>query len=228
MIIKATNDSGTIIIKAESGLERIYEWIGGRAKVKLIPRKERWYGSLGIYNPGGGGRIHTVVEEGEQYFCSEKEALEWLSWKDERMHYVYTSDGIVVGWYTDADPNSTQIALSVELWQFYVLGKKPRGLSGARNDLVLVSYSNESPSTSRPADRFLPSKPKIIGGRLYSGKSLDYMKEREMAPTDVEDVISNGKIIQHGAYTTYIRLDDPFDILWVKIDKDGRVVLVGR
>ncbi len=228
MIIKATNDSGTIIIEAKSGLERIYKWGDGEIKVRLIPRKKRWYGSLGVYYPGGDKKIQAVVEEGQQHFCSKKEALEWLNWLGERVHYVYTSDGIVVGWYTGVNPDFAMTGLTVQLWQLCILGKKPHDLPGARNDMILISNSNESPYTCAPMDRFSPSKPQIIAGRLYSGKSLDYMKEMGISPTDVEEAISNGKLTQHGPYTTYTSLDDPFDILWVMIDKNGRVVLVGR
>lgn len=105
MVIEATNDRGTIIIEAGKDLERIYAWDDRRTKVSMWARKKRWLGSLGIYNPQGGREVHTVVEEGQQHFCSEEEALEWLAWQDKRFHYVYTSDGLVVGWYTSQGPD---------------------------------------------------------------------------------------------------------------------------
>ena len=172
MIIEATNSSGVISIKAGKGLERTYSWNNKKETIKLRARKERWFGSLGAYNPGGGRNVHLVVEEGQQHFCSEEEAIEWLSWQNGRMQYVYTPDGLVVGWYTSEDPNSTQIAICVEVWQFYILGSKPRGLVGSNSDYLKIRFNNVSSQRPRVGN-FLPSKPQKINGRLYSGKAID-------------------------------------------------------
>lgn len=176
MVIKATNANGRITIGANHGLERTYKWDSQEVSVKLRNRDKRWNGSFGIYSPGGGGNIHTVVEEGQQHFSSEKEAIEWLSWQEKTMHYVYSSNGLVVGWYVTKDANSPSQALSVQVWQFYIQGQKPSQLSGARDDLFTVDYKGGETSSEnvKPGD-FKPSNPKTINNRAYSGKSMDIM-----------------------------------------------------
>ena len=135
MVINARNENGAISIESRKGMQRTFIFENNRIDVKMRPRKERWYGSLGGYSPEGSHGIHLVAEEGQQHFCSEKEALEWLIWK-KNMQYVYTNDGIVVGWYTVADPNSSRIAVNVELWQFYIDGQKPMSLNGFKNNNI--------------------------------------------------------------------------------------------
>ena len=71
MVIEATNSNGTVSIRAEDELKRIYFWDNKSKSVKLRPRWKRWYGSLGAYSPGGGLRVHAVVEEGQQHFCCD-------------------------------------------------------------------------------------------------------------------------------------------------------------
>ena len=143
MVINAANANGAITVTANHELVRTYKWDSQKVTVQLRKRDKRWNGSFGIYSPGGGGNIHTVVEEGQQHFTSEKEAIEWLYWQEKTMCYVYSSNGLVVGWHIAKNANPTLKALSVQVWQFYINGQKPSQMSGARDDLIAVNYNND-------------------------------------------------------------------------------------
>jgi hypothetical protein len=229
MSIEATNANGTISIKADEGLMRVFSWGNNSISEKLKARDKRWYGSYGAYSPGGGSDVHLIVEEGQQHFCSENEALEWLNWQNERMQYVYSSNGLVIGWYFVKDPNSSQSAVSIQLWQFYILGKKPTALQGAKNNQIKVSYKDNVLCESPKVGIFFPNNPKIIDGRLYSGKSIDYLTDAavNISTDSIEDTIKNGEPNKEGEYITYMSYSSK-GVIWVKLDRTGRVVLIGR
>lgn len=226
MMIKATNASGTIVILAKKTFERVYKWGDKEVDVKLAKRDSRWNGSLGIYSPGGNDIVHTVVEEGQQHFYSQIEAIDWLNWQDKDLHYVYSSDGLVVGWYARKEESSHSTALSVQVWQFYIQGKKPSRLPGAHDDLIAVK-NNGSGEDAIKSGYFVSSIPKTIGNRLYSGKAIDIMSEKGINPENVENCIINGKFEKQGDYTYYYDFAD-YKFLWVSLNSVGKVVLVGN
>src|SRR5262249_41938650 len=85
MRIQATTPVGEIVVTAVDELRRAYTWEGATRSVAMSPRAERWYGSLGLYNPGAGehwkehkGITRGVTEEGQQHFKSAEEALKWI------------------------------------------------------------------------------------------------------------------------------------------------------
>lgn len=224
MVIKAENSNGTITIEAGQGLSRTYIWDDRSVRVKMWKRDKRWFGSLGLYNPGGAANVHTVVEEGQQHFYSEEEAVTWLDWQGDRFQYVYSSDGLVVGWYTTDMPDPSMVALCVEVWQFYISGKKPTKLPGARDDLLSVSYKAGAGSVQIQTGKFDPSSPKLIGNRWYSGKAIDIMHERNISVDMVEKCITKGESVKKGKYGLYFLKDQMF---WALLDNNGKVVLVG-
>ncbi len=140
MRITATTSVGVIAITAGKGLERFYTWEGATRSVAMWPRDERWYGSLGLYYPGPGdhwkehkGITRGVVEEGQQHFASEADALKWIRARDW-MPFVYTHDGLVVGWGKVASRRQ----LNVEVWQIYIKGELPVKLEGGQDDKIVV------------------------------------------------------------------------------------------
>jgi hypothetical protein len=234
MVIEASNDHGIIVIEAGKGLKRTYLNENKKLSLKMRNRRERWDGSLGAYNPAGGrGDIHLIVQEGQQHFCDEKEAIEWLNWRNDRMRYVYTLDGLVVGFYITKDPNSSRIAKSVEVWQFYIKGKKPNNMQGAMSDQVRVFFKDGYKPKYPPKGNFEPSNPKTINGYVFSGKAVDHMKENKFKFVNTEKkvikLIMFGEVGKKGEYITYYGMGDKFDpfedLHWVKLDKEGRVVL---
>ncbi len=220
MVIKAENKNGSITIEAAEDYDRLYLWDNSSIKIKLIGRGTRWNGSLGIYNPGSNKNYHTIIEEGQQHFYSEEEAIEWLSWQDNKMQYVYSKDGLVVGWY------KTKNAISVQVWQFYILGNKPNKLTGARNDFIKVFFKKGALPQQVRGGNFQPSSPRMITGRWYSGKSIDIMNEKKITPEIVERTIRGGNYEQHGNYLYYYNFDNN-KLLWILLDTNQRVVLLG-
>jgi hypothetical protein len=230
MVIQAVNASGTIIIEAGKGLERTYKWNSGSKKIILKPRDARWYGSLGAYSPGGDNNVHAVIEEGQQHFYSEKEAVEWLTWQNPTMHYVYTKEGLVVGWYITRDSSSSMMALGVQVWQLYIQGKKPSNLPGASEHPPRISFRNGAIPQERPIGVFRSNKPKEINGRLYSGKTIDIMAEKNIMPDKVEECIASGKRSKTGIYSDYTCGNfgtNIYETFWVRLD-EGRVILIAR
>jgi hypothetical protein len=143
--ITAKTPAGTIVIGAGQGLRRSYTWNGATRAVEMLPRDERWYGSLGIYFPGPGnhwveheGITRGVVEEGQQHFNSTDDALAWLKVQNWQPH-VWNSTGLVVGWRTV--PERRQ--LNVDVWQVYVAGKKPADFPGADDEAILYELAGQ-------------------------------------------------------------------------------------
>jgi hypothetical protein len=140
MRITATTSVGTIAITAVDELTRSYTWDGASRAVVMCPRTSRWYGSLGLYNPGAGNhwRDHNGIrrcctDEGQQHFKTVEEAVKWI--KDRAYcPFVYRDDGLLVGW----DKTLNREQLSVEVWQILIDGKKPKQLPGSRNDQIVL------------------------------------------------------------------------------------------
>ena len=125
MKITATTHEGTIIVTAGKGLKRSYTWEGETRSVVMWPRRQRWYGSMGIYYPGPGnhwkehnGITRGVVEEGQQHFDTTEEFLEWLKLPYQR-NCVYRNDGLVVCYSKILKRRQ----LNVAVWQIFIGGK---------------------------------------------------------------------------------------------------------
>lgn len=158
MSIAFTNAHGEMTITGGKGFERSYTWAGDTRALTMWPRTERWYGSLGMYNPGSyiegeleqwkehDGIKRCVAEEGQRHFTNTAAALEWINKRGDRLDYVYNDSGLVVG--MDKQPESLEErkrddfpgTLSVEVWQIYIDGKKPQTLEGSKNNLITVHY----------------------------------------------------------------------------------------
>jgi hypothetical protein len=139
--ITASTPQGTITITAGKNLKRSYTWEGATRSVTMWPRQNRWYGSLGLYYPGPGehwvkhnGITRAVVEEGQQHFATEQQAIDWLHARTY-LSYVWRTDGLVVGW--SKTPERRQ--LSVEVWQIIVDGKQPTQFPGSADAKISVA-----------------------------------------------------------------------------------------
>jgi hypothetical protein len=143
MQITAHTEIGEITIRAGNGFERFYTWDGETRSAKLWPRKQRWYGSLGIYYPGpdehwksNRGITRGILGEGVLWFKTVDDAVNWIKRaRSTGVDYVFTDDGLLIGF--GKLPARKQV--NVEVWQIMIAGEKPRSLSGSRNDLVSVS-----------------------------------------------------------------------------------------
>lgn len=228
MIIVATNQYGSIRIEAGKGSLRTYYWEGGSESVKLRKRTSRLFGSLGLYSPGGGPRVHLVVEEGQQHFCSEKEAREWWLRDQKRLGWAFASNGVVVGWSRSEELATNYRAVCVAVWQIVIDGQN----ATVTNTPCVWSawvYNAGGTTEGKINPFFSPSQPRLINGRLFSGKALDLMAERGVDAEEVEQAISNGQIVLTNApksgwktivYRSWRR------VMRVTVDGDGRVVFV--
>lgn len=145
--IEATTKTGTIVIQAGKGLKRYYNFDGVTRSVVMIPRPERWYGSLGLYYPGPGfhwfpshnGISRGVLEEGQRHFSSTDEAMKWLKEASQWYPTVYRDDGLVVAY----GKNLTRKQLNVDVWQFYINGQKPLKMDGSNNQAIRTSWDKK-------------------------------------------------------------------------------------
>lgn len=144
MAITATNDIGTIEIKAGKGLERSYTWNGATRSVIMWPRKERWQGKFGIYYPGPGnhwkkhdGITRGVLEESQINFPSVEKALEFIHHPSRADHTVYTNDGLVVSYEKLEGAGGT---LAVGVFQVLINRKKPKQLKGSKEGAIKIKY----------------------------------------------------------------------------------------
>ena len=135
--IEAHTSQGTMRISYVDRYTRRYVWEGYDKTFRHQTRRERWYGSLGMYRPQGDGTMHAVLEEGQQHFSSVREARNWLAKQEKFMEFVWTRDGLAVGWKEQARPGDGYLALSVDVWQLLVDGKKPK-LPGASPSKIRV------------------------------------------------------------------------------------------
>jgi hypothetical protein len=226
MVIYADSPAGKMLIKAGSGTTRTYSWGIFSKSFKLKKRYRRWLGSKGLYRTKGDESIHVVLEEGQQHFFSEEEALVWLDWQRERMKWVYTSNGLVLGWYNELNPHDGLLVLVVQVWQIYVNGERPRNLSGADDDAIAITFQEGFDPSFPRVGRFKSHVPKPINGRWYSGKALDLMRERKIEAEDIEFVIHkapariDGDYIWHSGWL----LNPPVELV-VCVDKKGKVLL---
>ncbi len=140
MIIEATTSQGKITISYVDTLTRQYSWDGITKTFKHQPREKRWYGSLGMYRPVGDGTMHAVLEEGQQHFSTVQEAYLWIKGRERFVDCVWTKDGLVMGWRHQSRPGDGYLALSAEVWQVFVNGRKANLARGASGSNVRISF----------------------------------------------------------------------------------------
>jgi len=150
MAIEATNKNGTVTIEYLSPLERRYKW-GRYDEIRtLIPRKKRFYGELGAYDPASafvwedGPRI--VATDSQLYFKNMKEVKAELYQGSAVMDWVYTDYGIVIGFSTS--PSRKQV--NIDVYQYFINGKKPTKLAGSRSENIKITKKSQPIPRPRP------------------------------------------------------------------------------
>ena len=148
MTITATTPNGKVSITGCRGTKRIFAGDGWTKTRYLIPRDERWYGSLGLYDAAGSftpyGRL--LVDEGRLFFESKSAAERHLH--ADYCDPVYNDDGLAVGFRISEIPGG-EPTRTVEIWQIYINGKKPTSLKGANNKAITV-IGGVIPDTATP------------------------------------------------------------------------------
>jgi hypothetical protein len=140
--ITATNRFGTVSIAYASERERQFEFDGHTTKKRLIARPERFMGMLGLYDPADAlaftpPKYRLIVQEAKRFFNSYDEVYARLHEGSAAMDWVYTEAGLVIGYSVVRPTKPGQFDVySIDLFQFYVAGEKPTGLSGAHNQSI--------------------------------------------------------------------------------------------
>lgn len=228
--IAVTVGDAPFSIASTGQLDRQVTTGGVERKIRLIPRTERWFGSLGLYNPGAGAAgIHVIMEEGVQHFSALEDLQYWLQSEQRRLPIEFTADGLVVAASFQARPPGVSVgpesAMIVEVWQLLVNGKPPSNLVGAHrerfNNIRLPSQTCSSPKP------FVASSSSMIDGRRYSGRSLDIMKERGFTADAVERLIKTGERTEVNGRITYRDNAATSEISFVDTLPDGTVAQIG-
>lgn len=238
MSISIKNKTGIINIEALGNLTRKFYWDGNVDQTKMTYRAGRWFGNYGAYSPGGRSDVHIVIEEGQQHFCSQLEAEEWLMLQDPKMNYIFTKDGLALGWYKEYNriKDGYPDVLSIDVIQVYISGKKPDNLANAQDSLFTVTFSKDYLDNVK-ISKFKSSIPKMIGQRMYSGKSIDIMENQGITAKQIEHCISEGKVLEEGGrvtplrklgYKEYTYFSRREGVIWAILDKENRAVLVGN
>jgi hypothetical protein len=146
MIIEAENKNGKFSIEWLGPLEREYGWNGEKATRTLIPRKERFTGRLGAYDPAPASfitvlfRTRIVADDSILNFATMKEIEAKLYEGSAVSDWVYTDDGLVLGFSESPDRHQ----VSIDVYQFLLNGKKPNGIEGSRTELIKVRFKDEN------------------------------------------------------------------------------------
>jgi hypothetical protein len=147
--VTATNKFGSIKVSYVSERERRFYFDGRTKTVKLRARPDRFLGKLGLYDPADAWvfappPFRLLVEEAERHFKSYDEIYAALYEGGAVMDWVYTSEGLVVGYSKIPPPPDHQVnfdTYEVDFYQFYLDGAKPTGLRGARDAAVRLGHA---------------------------------------------------------------------------------------
>jgi hypothetical protein len=153
--MQAHGRGSDITIVAGPGFQRTYRWRQCEIVAHPCPRDERWFGSLGIYDPAPGlmywhfceGISRPVVEEQQLHFRTSVDAETWLTRYVHNIPEttVYRNDGLVVQW--SIMPERQQ--LYVEVAQLCINGQKPTTVPGAYDNAIIVASSTGGPASTR-------------------------------------------------------------------------------
>jgi hypothetical protein len=131
--VEATNRFGTVRVTYVSPTSRRYRWDKTVRTVEMIVRQERFLGALGLYDPASQssdhGPVRLVTQESKLNFASYDEIYRFLHQSKDLEDWVYTKDGLTVGFGRTPERNQ----INVDVWQILINGQKPRDLIGARD-----------------------------------------------------------------------------------------------
>ena len=138
--VEATNKNGFVRISYVDTTRRKYTWDKRSETIRLIARKEPFRGELGLYEPAASWGLNPwetrlVLDESVRDFESEQQLQNALVEGSAVMDWVYTNDGLVVGF--GRIPARKQI--NIELFQFLLRGKKPRVIAGAHPNQIQLT-----------------------------------------------------------------------------------------
>jgi hypothetical protein len=131
--ITARNKFGRVRIVYVAPATRRFEFDGQSKTVRMTQRQEMFDGRSGIYDPADRlwpftSSLRIVCEDSDVNFDTVDQAYAFLYQGSEVEDWVYTPDGLVVGF----GRNQARNQINVDLFQILIRGKKPSGLKWAR------------------------------------------------------------------------------------------------
>lgn len=147
--LNVSSPAGTSSIIAGKGMARQYRWEGCVVNANMAPRRSRWLGDFGMYDPVGGRgslsaalnpvcpeQIHMPVGEGQMHFDDVQFAEEWLRRYQSR-NTVWTNDGLVVSFVASRSRQGTPVrGLSAQVTLICINGRPPASLAGATDEAI--------------------------------------------------------------------------------------------
>lgn len=144
-VLTAHTGAGKITISAGPDSVRVFSWEDARRGVATKPRKQPFAGAMapGLHYDGnppmwptyeGIDKVH--YEESVRNFAAPIDAKIWTQIR--RLYFTYNDHGLAVGWKRDGD------TLHVEVWQFYVDGKRPEHLPGANDGAIKLTTKEQA------------------------------------------------------------------------------------
>lgn len=144
--ITVSTPQGETKIVAGAGLKRTYRWAECSLDAKMVARKERHLGKLGIFDQarpayiGAGtpencrGIADTTGQEAQLQITDPAFFKRWSDLMAPGLATFWTSDGLVVTWV----PGVRSRQLLVSVIQICEFGERPKQLPGARDDLIRI------------------------------------------------------------------------------------------
>jgi hypothetical protein len=153
MRINADTNNGSVSIMYERDTIRTYAFgFGGKTirKTLVLGKRARegngltgLYGGAGVYTPAflvDADPVAAVVQEGQMHRSDNEECLAWMNAETHAVWpWVYNDSGRAVRF----QPLPSGDRVRIEVVQFYVAGEKPKGLRGAMNSGLRVSYADQ-------------------------------------------------------------------------------------
>jgi hypothetical protein len=105
----------------------------------MIPRQDVFDRKLGLYEPADSWgflfwRERLVVQESVINFENLDQVQAFLMQSKDYMDWVYSEDGLVVGF----GRNSARRQINIDLWQILLNGKKPESLTGTGRERIRI------------------------------------------------------------------------------------------
>lgn len=140
MVIDAKNKYGVVRIEWKGPLERCFAWEEKHECRTLIPRKERYNGRLGAYDPAETFfwelfTTRIVSEDSKINFENMQDMKLWLIQGSSVFDWVYTDDGLVIGFSKSTERNQ----INIYVYQLLVNNKKPTEIDGSRPENIKIS-----------------------------------------------------------------------------------------
>ncbi len=140
--LEATNKFGNVSVSYVSPTRRKVELDGVIRLLDTIPREEKFEGKLGIYNPGAVkffsfNETRIVFEESTINFDNYEQIRAFLKQSRQVMDWVYTKDGLVMGFSRD----SVRRQVNIDIWQILISGNKPVDIQGSRENSIHLIFN---------------------------------------------------------------------------------------